>query len=71
MPTPYVAPSFSYSRTCTGLPLGGGDTDGDASPADCWPDGGAPDHEAFGAEFPPHAVKPRPRPTSSAATRTR
>ncbi|GAA4263950.1 hypothetical protein GCM10022255_113130 [Dactylosporangium darangshiense] len=71
MPTPYVAPSFSYRRTCTGLPLGAGDTEGDAPPAGCWPGDGAPDHEACGAEFPPHAVNPKPRPTSSAATRTR
>nr|BFE60282.1 hypothetical protein GCM10020063_048080 [Dactylosporangium thailandense] len=67
MPTPYVAPSFSYSRTCTGLPVGAGDTDGDAP----WADDGAPDHEACGAEFPPHAASPRPRPTRSVVTRQR
>ncbi|GIG48874.1 hypothetical protein Dsi01nite_069150 [Dactylosporangium siamense] len=71
MPTPYVAPSFSYNRTCTGLPLGAGDTEGDAPPAGCWPDDGAPDHAARGVESPPHAVNPRPTPTSSATTRTR
>jgi hypothetical protein len=71
MPTPYVAPSFSYSRTCTGLPVGAADADGDAPSADGWADDGAPDHEACGAEFPPHAVRPRPRLTSSAATRQR
>ena len=65
MPTPYVEPSLSYSRTCTGRPVGAGDEDCGT------PAGGCADADAecqdAGCEGPPHAASAIPSATNDTA----